>query len=202
MSQTNTDLLVAFEICEGSKCDSFDITDKTGVYSGTNLGGFGAPNPTVAEVDTATLLITFPDNSQLTLDLLDLSSGAFPNTSDTPFTITAAMLGVTKIEDGAYTFLLTYTGTQIDGAVIDWSSSTTLYQFFGCQTQCCIDKLQGSIKSDECNGCNDAILKRVVEATAYLNAAHKATCCGIRGKAAKLLANAKFICNSTLCKSC
>ncbi len=33
MSQTNTDLLVDFEVCQNDICNTFDLTDSTSVYN-------------------------------------------------------------------------------------------------------------------------------------------------------------------------
>ena len=201
MPSTNTDLQVAFSICEGDSCSSFEITDTTGIYSANNEDGWGAPNPTIASIVTAELEVEFPDGTIVTLDLLTLSSDTFPNTSDLPFEITAAMLGLSdQITDGVYIMTYTVTGTDPDSG--PWESSCTEYILFYCQTDCCLKSLFASIPIEDCIDCKNNTLDRIEKAYLFLESAKAAACCTMKNKAAALLANASFICGQTVCKSC
>lgn len=204
MSNINTSLQIEFSICEGTSCSSFDITDTTGVYSASNLLGYGTPNPSIADIDTATLEVEFPDGTSVTIDLLTESSGLFPNTSDVSFTVTNSLLGLSdKITDGVYILTYTITGDTNNGSdVIAWESTCTHYVLFDCQTKCCLDTLFSTITTEECATCNNSILNQVTKAYMYLEAAHKAACCSMKNKAGKLLNNASYLCNKTNCNNC
>ena len=205
MPSTNTDLQVLFDICQGTTCSTFSITDTTGTYDVNHLTAWGTPNPGISDVDTATLTVTFPDTSSTTLDLLTLSSGLFPNTSDVSYEVTMGNLGLSgsSLTDGVYTFTYEVTGDTNNGSdVLAWSSSKTIYVLFDCQTRCCLDSLFTSITSDECQSCNNAILDRVTKAYMYLESAQNAACCGSIRRSTKLLNAAQFLCNQTNCQNC
>ena len=202
MANSNTSLQVQLEVEQTALCTGFNITDISGHEDPG--GQWGSGNPEISDIDTASLIVKFPNGTEVTLNLLALSGSAFPNDTETPFEITSTMLGLSsteKLADGVYTITYTVTGNTVNGNdVTAWSSSVTCYRLFTCQTQCCIDKLFGSIKPTDC--CNCELLDKVVKAQAFLDAAKKSACCGKSQMATKLLANALFICQSQKCANC
>ena len=200
MSTSNTNLTVDFSACEGNSCNNIILADDTGDYLLGNPGGFGSPNPSISEVSQVTAVITFSDNTQVILDITDLSSGGYPVT---PFLITIAELGLSdKIVDQVITINLTYSGTTIQGSSIFWTSSTTKTILYTCQTDCCFDKLMTKVQVSDCSCCQDGYLAKVMKGRAFLDAAKLAASCGQKNKATKLLQAAQFLCNSKSCQSC
>jgi len=204
MPQTNTDLELNFSICEQDGCRNFSLVDTTKIYNViTNPGGWTDPNPELSEVDTCTLDIELPDDTVITLNILTLFGGLIPNLDNSEVVITATDLGLSdKLPDGIYKFTYTCTGSTIGGEDIGWISSTSKYFFFTCQTQCRTDKMFGLIKTEECSSCKDTILKDVINAQIYIDAAHKAAACTKLNMAEKLLARANFIASKNGCSSC
>lgn len=198
---SNTDLIVDFSACEGNSCNSIILTDTTGDYSlSANPGGFGSPNPDISEVSQVTATITFADNTQVVLDITDLSSGGYPVMS---YLITIAQLGLSdKIPDQVITITLLYAGATIQGSSIAWTSSTTKTILYTCQTDCCFDKLMTKVQVSDCSCCQDGYLAKVIKGRAFLDAARLAAGCGQKNKATKLLQAAQFLCNSKNCNNC
>lgn len=205
MPSINTSLQIKFSTCSTNNCSAYNFFDTTGDFnSGTNLTGWGVSNPITSDVDTCTLDVTKPDGIVISLDLLALSGGAFPNAIDIPILITSVLMNSgLKNPDGVYTFVYTCTGDSNNGADVTlWSSSITGQEVFDCQVQCCLDKLFSTIDPIECLDCKDKTLERVIKAYMNLISAKKAICCGQGKRASKLIKNAQFICGQTICESC
>jgi len=134
------------------------LVDNTGAYAaGTNEGGWGAPNMTLAGVDYAVLTITAPDTTVYTIDIIaDL--GIDYSADDLIFNITGSLLGGSNgdtLADGTWTVLyqvsddagvtttdltvqvLTYYQVQ----VLVFDSIATIPSFYTC-TGCCSLKLK------------------------------------------------------------
>jgi hypothetical protein len=200
MASTNTSLIANFSSCESGSCNSIILTDSTGEYSAGNTSGFGSPNPEITEVTGVSLVITTSTGTQITLDITDLSSGIYPQS---PYSISLTDLNMSdQIVDDVWTLQIIYSGTTIQGASIFWTSTTTKTILYSCQTQCCLDKLMASISINDCGCCNDSPLAKVMKGNTFLKAARLAASCGQPKKALKLLAAAKFICQSKQCINC
>ncbi len=204
MAQTNTDLVLNFSICQKIGCRDLTFEESTPLYSSIDLTGWGAPNPELIDVLSYNLIFTSPSDEIYNVNLLT----AFPTITpvlNQELTVTNSMLGFnTSFEDGLWTITLKAEGiyTDITDTEVAFSTSTTKYFFFTCQTQCKLDKMLAKITADECSSCNDTILKQVINAQMYLNAANAAACCGQSNKAAKLLARANFIAAKNGCSNC
>ncbi len=105
--------VLSFDVCVAANCKSFTVEEETGVYSATNLGGYGAPNILTTDVLTATIAVTeYGDDSPLAAATSVYST--LPNTSGTTVSITNVNLGFAStavIPDNVYQVLYTITGT-------------------------------------------------------------------------------------------
>jgi energy-coupling factor transporter ATP-binding protein EcfA2 len=196
-TKVNTNLAGDFSICQNSGCGkSFDITDKSGIYSSTsNVEGWGYPNPLISNVETCTLTMITPSGDSFTFNLYENS--VFPNTSDSSKRITHTE----DLEDGVYEFVYRISGTKISNAEILWEVTNRKYILFSCNTECCRDKLFSEVVLD-CSNCGSEKLEMVSKITTYIEGAKYAACCGNVERAKKLLSQAKFLCSSQNCNSC
>ena len=119
-------LSLAFTVAERNDNKLITITDTTGVYADpSNLGGWGAPNPLVTEIDGVThtlslfINIQTSDGASTTYDEIDLEdlSGPFATVADLVFEVDCSMLEVdgvalgtadSEFPDGIYTFTYVY----------------------------------------------------------------------------------------------
>jgi hypothetical protein len=146
-------LTLKFCIAQSDDCKSFRFVSKTGVYSATipNLGGYGAPNPTVASALTATVLIE-KRNSDGTYTALNAGVAidvypTLPSSADGYFEITAEAAGNgvdSSFTDGVYR--LTYTVTGDDGGA--YTATTAELVPLVCSIMCCWKKL--ALKTAQC----------------------------------------------------
>lgn len=118
------------------------ITDTTGVYSGGNTGGYGTPNDASTDITSATIVITFPDNSTQTVDVTS-QINAQVVTGDYVFTdITPS-----STADGVYGFV--YTIVSPSGTV-----TGSLYKLFLGKVRCRLDKLVKDLPNKLCSECD------------------------------------------------
>ncbi len=119
-------LTLDFSVCQSENCESFDITEDTGVYSALNLGGYGAPNLLTTDVLTATVAVTALGESTplATVNVYP----TLPSSAEGEDTISNTDLGYSATEsipDGVYQVLYTITGTlAVTGASVGSSTFT------------------------------------------------------------------------------
>jgi hypothetical protein len=152
-------LSISFCYKNSTDCNSILFKESTGAYnSESNDTGWGAPNILIADIQAAVLIITKPDDSQVTIDI----SSKFPTTNtELIWQITAEDLGYTdSIEDGLYT--ITYKLTTDSNTYIH-TSKTFLYS---CILDCQIKKiLAESVKYQmNCDDCNSDINENIYNA--------------------------------------
>lgn len=64
-------LSLKFDLCVINACTQLRFTETTGIYSTSNLGGWGIPNMKIPDAVTATLAITpYGSTATYTIDLL------------------------------------------------------------------------------------------------------------------------------------
>lgn len=117
-------------VTQAGDCKSFTFSETTGTYnSSTNTGGYGAPNFTVADVNTATVTIT-PFESDTSTEINVFST--FPTTdSEIEFTITNEDMGYSEdesIADGVYDIVYELTG---DFAITGVNTGTKTFTVAG-----------------------------------------------------------------------
>lgn len=119
------------------------ISDTTGQYSPTNLGGYGTINPDLADVTACSADFTIPDSTtyQLsnppTIITIDLFALGFPAISTITIPNTAFGLSSTSVlPDGWYNADVTMTATTVDGDVTSTADDDFVISY---SARCCVD---------------------------------------------------------------
>lgn len=192
-------LKVNFTIEESADRKSLFITDTTGIYHGTlNPGGYGAPNPTVAMVLTATLGIVIPQGSNpIVVNIFEAT--VFPNTGNVTKEVLASDFGLLEFPDGIYQ--MTYSVTGDDAMSVAFVSTKTITKGFLGAVQCCVDKLGAkAAQTEECSCCDEKTLSaKFLAAYTMLRSALKAEHLGNIACFEKLLERLEKICDDTDC---
>jgi len=180
-------LEIDFNLCQDA-CDELVFTETTGAYDAvSNPTGYGAPNAETTDMAAPTLTLEDSSGNVTTLNI----GVNFPS-SDTSYSYTIS-LG-SELTDGIYT--ATY--TVVDNSE-DVTYTKTVYLFFTCQVDCCIDRLYARVTDDSCADCNKSALQLATEADAFLCSAKAAARCGNRTRATKLLKKVQYLCNFNNC---
>lgn len=133
---------------------SFDVSSQT-------VFGTGG-NPTVGQILTATLSVTPPDYTTpivLTIAQFPLASFVLMANGTTPFTVTAAMLGLSTLPDGIYVVSMTLTYA----AAPTTSTGQTTVGFVAV-INCCVKKKLAAVPLDEnCSCCDDSEAMKALE---------------------------------------
>ena len=190
-------LIPSINLCLRSNCTELVLTETTGVYSLANLGGYGAPNVTTADVLTLTLVITSPAGTAYTLTSGNLTG--FPTSNDDyEFVIPLSLLGNrTKIEDGYWTFVWTATYTP------SLSYSYTTAKTFTCSINCCINNMLAQLSLSTCEDCNSLYTYgEYVKTVALRDSLDNATECGDTEYIEDILDILTRLCNKSNCKTC
>lgn len=141
----------SLSVCFKENNTLLEITDTTKAYSLGNTGGYGTPNDESTDITSATIVITFPDDSTQTVDVTTQINagvvvGNYVFTDVTP----------DSTADGVYSFL--YTIVSPSGTV-----STTLFKLFLGKVRCCINKLFAKVPDKLCSECEtEAFVERVM----------------------------------------
>ena len=166
-------LTLDFLIKQSDNSRELTFTETTGSYvAGSNPGGWGSPNATLAQATSAVLTITDPDDEVYTLDI---EPDSFPtNDSTQELTIRTQDLGLTadgKFTDGKWTFLYTVVANAVT------YTSTQIILLSG-QTRCSVFGLLASADVSACTDCDGSELARALEAYTYYRMAVAAAACG------------------------
>lgn len=175
---------------------SINVFDNTGVYNATtNQGGYNSPNPAVADILTATLNITLPNSTVPITIASALVFPTLPNTSDTPFVVTASMLGLTTLPDGIY--VISYTVTY---AASPQSSTGQSTEGFVAVVNCCVQKKLAAVALDEnCSCCDNSQAMKALEAYVDLCIARSAVGFGLTNVFNKYLTRLNKLCDASAC---
>lgn len=147
-------LSISFAVTASSDQKSLIITDTTGEYSLGNPGGFGAPNPTRADIDVATLQLSIPNPSTYLISTNTVSLDLFADFSypvDSPITITNVDLGLSStatIPDGQYSAYVSMTSSVESGSV---TSNSTVEFVLYYNAQCCIFQMTSALADCGCS---------------------------------------------------
>lgn len=182
-------------ICVKNACSTLVISETTGAYSATNVGGYGTPNPATGDVSAASLKIIAPDETEYTINLL---TEGFPNTNSSfEYEIPSADVDDrTNIEDGYWQFIYTVTasGTDYIG-----TTSAILH----CNISCCINKMLLNLDTDcDCDEQNTTKIQDYVKAKAFLDALRHYAYCGNLDKFDNIKLILDRLCAKTDCKTC
>lgn len=182
-------LTIDFNICVNSACDTFTLTETTGKYSVTNIGGWGSPNPLTSTINGATLQVTSPSGVISTINII---TNNFP-TSNYSYSYDITSL---SYEDGKWDFLLYYT----DG--VNYYMKRHIY-FFYCNYKCCIDTMLAALEVDDCDCCNSTTqIKSYLKAVVFLDILKNAAKCQQEDNFETIRKILDKICLNKGCKSC
>lgn len=164
-------LSLKIAICQNSDCKSVEFSETTGAYSTSNTGGWGSPNPTIADATSAILTITQPDGTVTTI-ASSLLYPTFPTTDDTvTYTIDSGDLALgddVALPDGIYTFVyevLTTTGVY----------RVQLRKALYCQAECCVNGLLAKVATEGCD-CSSELVDNALEAYFWLQVLKASEC--------------------------
>jgi len=165
---------------------SIFIFDASGIFDANdNPGGYGAPNPEIADFDTAIVEIFIPGATVgITIDVFP----TLPNITDTGFGILATDLGLDVIMSGIYKIIYT-----VHDANTDTNYSVTCYVLLTADIECILD-LEVS-KIEACNLDEPNTIK-VLNLNEVLMVAKDAACCGNKDRAQELI---NFLYNQLRC---
>lgn len=178
-------LIPKISIQSEGDCETWQICDATGTYSADNLGGYGAPNPLVADVTAATISFVLSDGT--VVPAIDVYN-TLPNTNDVQFEITNTAAGITgTFPDGLTTWEYTIT---VGGIDIVGNGS----QFLICNVECCARNFGSADLS-----CNKSMMKKFITASEYLWEIKASVGCGNITAANKILAKLQRLCAGSGC---
>lgn len=184
----------SINLCLRSNCTELIFTETTGVYSGSNTGGYGAPNTSLGTIVSAVLTVTDPDGEEYTIDLFN----TFPTTDDDyEYTIDLADLGDRdEIEDGYWQFSYTVN----DGST---NYTGTYATVFTCSINCCLKNMLVNLRLSDCDSCTDIYsYEEYVKVLALRDSLHDAATCGDTEYIDDTLELLQRMCNRTTCKTC
>lgn len=180
--------------CVVNGCSQIKITETTGIFSSSNLGGYETPNVLLSAITSATLIITSPSLVTYTINLFTLG---FPSSnSNFNYTIPTTTLGLTNIEDGQWVFIYTVSnGTT--------SFTSTKYSLFYCNSECCVSKKLANLKLEDCDCCKtDTNYDDYVLTQTMLESLKDAAKCGNSSKFFKIKKIIDKLCKNINCKTC
>ena len=194
MSISNLDLKISLD---SPDCSNLIFNELTGIYTTSNLTGWGAPNDTLGEVISATLFISTPSGTGFAFN--PLLSGFPTNSTVFPYTISYASLGLpTGLVDGVYT--ATYTViTSVTSVLYTYRVSNQF--LINCNLECCVDKMLLDIDDFDCD-CNEDKKDKYLTALSALYSIEKAKDCGDIVTANNLFSIANKLCNNLGCQNC
>lgn len=199
-------LILKVSAKEKSDASLIRVYDVSGIYSAVlgNLSGWQnastafltdvtAATITVYLTDTITLL---PSTTSVTIDVYP----TLPNIINTPYEVTAAMLGYTDgvIPDGIMT--IEYNVTVTSGVVrTTYTASTDQLNY--ALVCCCTAELISTV--DICNcSCDDESVKTALYAQSLLRGLQRAVSCNKEGKSIEILKALQSLCRSENCLTC
>ena len=192
-------LVLNIDVCVASDCKSLNVSESTGAYSASNLGGWGAPNPLIANATTALLLVVNPAGVSYSIDLL--ATTFFPNiNSSYLYSVPLTSIGLTAtntITDGNWVF----TYYIVASAVIYTKTISKLYY---CNSKCCVQTLLATLDPSncDCNKANTGVINTFNTANAFLLALIDASNCGQVDKFNAIKLVVDKLCLNKGCKNC
>ncbi len=138
-------LLPTLSACITTACRKLSIPDTTGLYESTNnTGGWGTPNISPSDVDSAIITITLPgSDTEYSFDITailqstTLPTSYLPGYTIDPFDLDYSDFGVSstdKFPDGNYTITYTIVADEVE-------YTCTIYFYSFCNVCCCVNKM-------------------------------------------------------------
>lgn len=187
-------LEISREVCVKCNLKLFTVEDLTGVYDAvSNTGGYGTPNPEIADVQAAYITVTMSDGTIYTIDCFP----TLPNTSGTTFSVTSEDIGQAADEQFLDDVsLIEYTVLGVSGGV-PFSVKCGTYEVFMCNALCCVNEKMANIEV----GCGCKSNASTEELFLNLEGAKYAAECGKQEKALALLDYVNEKCDGN-CTNC
>ena len=187
-------LKIDFSYSQTSDLKSLEIYDTTGIYNPTtNVGGWGAPNPEIADATSDFIKIQFVgDSVSYQMEM----HPTLPNVINQPWIVNNTNLGLSptqKINDGQYQITRT---TVADGITY----VRTRRVFLIGQVKCCADQLL-DMEKPGCS-CNNGRLTDASILQYTLFTLRKAFLSQKFERANQILRYAQSLCESKNCKTC
>ena len=184
------------KLCLAANCTGLTFYEETGVYNAaTNPGGYGAPNPTLASVDHAELLI-WP--------LYSLTNYVAPtyNLTITPsdnHDLGTSILSDLNIQDGFWYFVY-----NLYDAADQLIATVEQGYYYYCNTECCVSKLLSAIDLDSCMCTKEHLkdIEKYTRAKVLLESLKNAASCYNDSLFTKIKTALNSLCASVDCKSC
>jgi hypothetical protein len=189
-------VVLSFDICIASSCQSLQFSETTGEYSENNATGYGPPNESTNDATAATLVVTTPALSSYTFNLFT-QTPSWPTTDeDQLYYIYPIDLsqGNDKFLDGLYKFVYTVTTETT-------SYTTTIYKLFYCNIECCIEQMFALITDPSCDCQADAIAA-ASKAFTLLEALKRQAKCGKVAQFNTTMTILTKLCRNTNCETC
>lgn len=196
------------DICQSNDCRDLQLTETTGVYdASSNTGGYGAPNPEIADILSANVTLSLLDRTtgaptvspsgeiSVFPGSADVTLGVLPNITSTVQTITGDNFGYgtsSKLVDGVYT--LKY---DVNTASKATSATKTFTVFLNCNIKCCEQKLGWNSQFGRDK--NSKSYNDYMEVSHQVRAMEAARCCGRTQDFIAALEYAEKICNDCGC---
>lgn len=193
-----SNVILSIDAQMSSDCKTIKFFEKTGPYGVSNTSGWGSPNETIADVNTAEITITTPADNSYTFD----SNSLTPFYSDWPTSDTSAFYAITsdmigygtnqKLPDGLYRiYYEVVTNTTTYTQVKD-------FLFYG-NAQCCVFNLFADIDY-ECD-CSKSKIENAKKAYLMLKGLESASTCLQKSYFNDLLEDLEKICTGN-CTNC
>ena len=175
--------------CFSNGCIKIKFTDTRGVYSSSNLNGWGSPNIDPSAIQAANIEIIDPTNTSLVV--LNVQSSV-PETVEGEFYLGEYELDTAM--DGEYTFKYT---------IRDEEGITFLYEiksFSSCLVRCCIDKMWSKCSFQDDGCCNEkSYYSKAMNAEAIYKTMARAASCNNLTTRNNLLKRLQRICALEKC---
>ena len=192
---------MAFElngkIKEADTNEAIRLYDTAGVYNPVNnTTGYGSPNITIGDIDTATLTVRLPGETT-SLDPIDVKDVdiPFPNTDDAYIEITNEDLGLAadaKIPDGVYKFVYEISGNTPSA----FTYTKTFYKAIVGQITCCLDNRQLALPIPDCTcDCTTDSTCDLSNLRSLVAAACSAADCGKAQRAEEIIDYLQSVCD-------
>jgi len=183
---------LSFTLVESKDCKNATFNETTGIYSVSNLTGWGTPNELTSDAIVATVQFTSPSGIVYTsIDMI--SAGSFPRTSGIAVSIPSTTVDstLTDFDDGFW--IVTYSVTT---GTTTYTTTNTI--FFSCKIEKEVCKLVSALDLCDCT-CDPDKVNRALQAKAYLYAINCAIEYDQLDKAKSIFATLRRLLDCSIC---
>ncbi|MAH44657.1 hypothetical protein CMI37_02460 [Candidatus Pacearchaeota archaeon] len=173
-------LYLNFNIKQSDNARELAFTETTGAYNGsTNPGGWGTPNPAIADVTTSARLSITPPGGTATIINVSTTHPTVDKTIEVVIRSQDIGLGTdTILPDGLWEMSY-YVEDTVAVPNVTYTNDQTI--FVSGQARCCVYGLLADIDISCCD-CDGSDMARALEAFTYYRAAIACAACGNTSK--------------------